>query len=303
VNSLPDDATVYMTKDILAWLREPTVSPSYHLANPSYINYNTVHHFVAQSDDEQMKAFEAAGYESLPSPTHTPGKLFQVGAKPVNGMPVVHVFPSEEVTQEVPVSSAAEYLVFSSDKSEGGRSIAAFAEEVRKYNSTLKPDENGIELDLNSIETRKNLEIIERLSDILTVALSLLAVLFVMNQTMSMLMMHLERNKRNLGTLKAFGTPNQAILSIYGGISLVIMSSTFLVAWLLNLVVGTPLLLAIARLSGLNATAGDLSFKQWNVGVLALIFVGLPMVRVVLALRKRLSQATPGDLIYDRSHE
>jgi hypothetical protein len=304
VSSLPEDASVYMTKDILAWLKEASESPARHLANPNYIDYNAHHHFVAETDTDRLRDFEAAGYHSSPAPTHVPGKVFRVGTKPVEGMTVVHVFPSEAVTSKAPaVASFAEYLVFSADHSKGQSSLEAFAEEVRKFNSSLDPGDTGIELDLNSIETRKNLDIIERLSYILTSALSLLAVLFVMSQTMSMLMMHLERNKRNLGTLKAFGTSNGTILKVYGGISLVIMSGAFLVAWLLNVIVGTPLLLAIARLTGLNATSAELSFDQWNVAVLALIFVGLPMVRVVIAIRKRLSNATPGDLIYDRSHE
>lgn len=304
VSSLPEDASVYMTQDILAWLKEASESPALHLANPNYIDYNAHHHFVAESDTDRLKVFEAAGYDSSPAPTHVPGKVFRVGPKPIAGMTVVHVFPSKAVTKKAPdVASFAEYLVFSTENSKGQSSLEAFAEEVRNFNSSLDPGATGIELDLNSIETRKNLDIIERLSYILTSALSLLAVLFVMSQTMSMLMMHLERNKRNLGTLKAFGTSNGTILKVYGGISLVIMSGAFLVAWLLNLIVGTPLLLAIARLTGLNTTSAELSFQQWNVALLSLIFVGLPMVRVVIAIRRHLSRATPGDLIYDRSHD
>lgn len=304
VSALPEDAAVFMSRDVLAWLREGSESPGRHPANPNYIDYNGVCHFVADDNAAQMDAFENAGYSSSPAATHIPGKVFMVGTAPVSGMQVVHKFPSAAVMSQIPpLSTLAEYLVFSKDKSEGTQKIEEFAEEVRLFNNELGPNSTGIELDLNSIEMRKNLDIIERLSDILTSALSLLAVLFVMSQTTSMLMMHIERNKRNLGTLKAFGTSNRTILKVYGGISLVIMSGAFLVAWLVNVLIGSPLLLGIARISGLEATSAELSFDQWNVGVLALIFVGLPMVRVVIAIRKHLSHATPGDLIYDRSHE
>lgn len=304
VSALPEDAAVFMSKDVLAWLREGSESPGQHPANPNYIDYNKVYHFVAEDDAFQMDKFKSAGYSSFPAPTHIPGKVFTVGTSPVGDMQAVHEFPSATVINRIPsVSELAEYLVFSADKSNGTHSIEAFAEEVRLFNNSLDSDATGIELDLNSIEMRKNLDIIERLSDILTSALSLLAMLFVMSQTTSMLMMHIERNKRNLGTLKAFGTSNRTIIKVYGGISLVIMSGAFFVAWLVNVLIGTPLLLAIARISGLEVSSTELSFNQWNVGVLALIFVGLPMVRVILAIRKHLSHATPGDLIYDRSQE
>lgn len=305
VNLLPEDAQMHVSQDILAWLRDGSTAPRDHLANPNYIDYYP-RHFVAESDKVTMEEMKEFGFNSIESPTHINGKIFEVGVRPRPGLEVVHLFPSEALTTLPPSGESpqlAEYLVFPKTSGHGISSIDSFASAVRAFNNTLDPSKSGIELDLNSLETRKNLDIIERLSLIMTIALSILAVFFVMSQTTNMLMMHLERNKRNLGTLKAFGTSNHIIFRVYGGISLIILSCTFLVAWLMNQFLGTPILGFVAELTGLDTSSGELKFRQWNFLILFLIFVGLPLARVILAIRNNLSNASPGDLIYDRNHE
>ena len=94
-------------------------------------------------------------------------------------------------------------------------------------NSNLENKKTPIQLELSDIESKRNLGIISGLTQILTVAISLLALGFVISFVLNLLLQHIANNGPNIGTLQAFGIPNRYIILLYSKIGLGSFRSPF----------------------------------------------------------------------------
>lgn len=159
-------------------------------------------------------------------------------------------------------------------------------------------DKCGIKLEMTSIDQKNNFQFVQRMGNILSVCIILIAVLFICFFIYFMLSTHFQRIQRNLGTFKAFGISNSTLYYIYIILQLRITLISFVVAftfsWLCNV--------AIDGLTQIEPGYSWINVWVWQ----NLLLLVLAIVAAILAsywvARVKL-QHTPGDLIYNRNQD
>lgn len=150
-----------------------------------------------------------------------------------------------------------------------------------------------IEVDMNQIEAKENFALVSRLSRFTLLALfvfSLASILFFIN---SLLEIHLEKIKPNIGTFKAFGLSNKFLTSSYLKIiGVFILLSTFLAF------IGALCAKLIDVFLGLKS---NFILFDLRIGV-AFIFLLLLSLLFSMFTINRILKETPGNLIYGRSN-
>ena len=167
-------------------------------------------------------------------------------------------------------------------------------------NANLESNKSPIQLKLTDIQSMRNLGIISGLTQILTVAISLLSLGFVISFVLNLLLQHIANNGPNIGTLQAFGIPNHYIILLYSKIGLGLISIAFILGFLLSLVLGPLVLEGVLSQIGLGDEADQISFSISRPLIIALAFIAFPITVVYFTLQSKLSQSKPGDLIYSR---
>ena len=167
-------------------------------------------------------------------------------------------------------------------------------------NAHLENKKKPLQLELSDIESMRNLGIISGLTQILTIAISLLALGFVISFVLNLLLQHIANNGPNIGTLQAFGIPNRYIILLYSKIGLGLISVAFILGFLLSLVLGPLFLEGVLTQIGLGDEADQISFSIKRPLVIALAYIVFPISVVYYTLQSKLSQSKPGDLIYSR---
>ena len=111
---------------------------------------------------------------------------------------------------------------------------------------------------------------------------------------------HIEKNAKNLGTLKAFGLSNFTISIVYSAISAFIVFVMIGLAFVLMYLLGyglTPVFLRSVEFSSESASQMfefDFSYK------ILLMFIILPIALISTLIYLKLRKTTPGDFIYER---
>ncbi len=208
----------------------------------------------------------------------------------------VHLLPSKEVGGTL----NAEYLLFRLNALEKARELAAeLRDNKEKYGCQTKFDNGGLEIDLTDVENKENLGIFSKFARLLSFAVVVLALILIINYTGAILRMHISQNKRNLGTLMAFGYENQTITRLYLVITSVLLGAAFVISYLLVWPIGYLGLELFLLASGLDNVASEVAFSHIPIYYSVLLFVLVPLAIVSYRIRKQLT-ATPGDLVYDR---
>ena len=156
-----------------------------------------------------------------------------------------------------------------------------------------------MEIDLTDVENKENLGIFSKFARLLSFAVVVLALILIINYTGAILRMHISQNKRNLGTLMAFGYENQTITRLYLVITSVLLGAAFVISYLLVWPIGYLGLELFLLASGLDNVASEVAFSHIPIYYSVLLFVLVPLAIVSYRIRKQLT-ATPGDLVYDR---
>ena len=177
-----------------------------------------------------------------------------------------------------------------------------FAQALESGFEQLKTDKDPIQLNLTDIESKRNLGIISGLTRILTLAITILALGFVISFVVNLLIQHIAHNGPNIGTLQAFGISNNYIILLYTKIGLMLISIAFLAGLLLSLIIGPWAMDLILAQIGLGSESEHISFTLGNLPLIGAAFIALPISVVYLTLRKKLSNSKPGDLIYSRNN-
>ena len=157
----------------------------------------------------------------------------------------------------------------------------------------------GLKIDMNTIESKENFNFFNKLSILLSISLIAFSILTIFIFITNIIISHLERNKQNLGTLKAFGLDNKKIISQYTVISIVLVASSFLIAYLLSSVLGQQSLKLMLKIANINTT-NDIQYINISFIYLVFIFLIIPTIIIYIKLWKNLRNKTPGDLIYNR---
>lgn len=156
----------------------------------------------------------------------------------------------------------------------------------------------GIKLEMTSVDQKNNFQFVQRMGNILSVCIILIAVLFICFFIYFMLSTHFQRIQRNLGTFKAFGISNSSLYYIYVVLLLRITIAAYAIAFAFAWVCNT----------GLNLiTQIELGYKWIDVMVWQnLLLLILAIVAAIIAsylVAKSKLQYTPGDLIYNRNYK
>ena len=157
-----------------------------------------------------------------------------------------------------------------------------------------------LKIDMNTIEAKENFNFFEKLSRLLSFALIIFSILTIVVFITNLVISHLEKNKKNLGTLKAFGLPNSYLIRLYSGISTVLITIAFLVSYFLSTQFGDLALKLILQFSQFQTENDTIVFELYPISILALCFICLPALFIVVKLFLSLKNNTPGDLIYER---
>jgi ABC-type antimicrobial peptide transport system permease subunit len=111
---------------------------------------------------------------------------------------------------------------------------------------------------------------------------------------------HIEKNKKNLGTLKAFGLSNYSITIVYSIISLVVISSIFIIGFIIAQLIGNYASNYVLLLSQISIANGMAIFLLNIDFKLLFWFIIFPLLSTTAFLIIKLRNKTPGDLIYER---
>lgn len=160
----------------------------------------------------------------------------------------------------------------------------------------------GIEMDIAQVEAKENYDFISKLTIIISFVLIIFSIYAVSAFLKSVLSMHLEKIKMNLGTFLAFGIEPKVLKNIYLFLMLrfIVISLTIslALAWITGLIGGMRLIFIILRLS---VEAGENYFRLWSLLTLISItlIASVSFYSLNVLLNKLLSK-TPGSLIYNR---
>ena len=156
-----------------------------------------------------------------------------------------------------------------------------------------------LKLDMDVIESRKNFLTFNSLSKIMSNVLVLISIAFIIILVIRTLLEHINRNAKNLGTLKAFGMSNRVIGLTYVTISfaiilIVYIATSILIGIFANVLTNSFLNLVQLPLEGVNLFDFSVLYTY------APFFTILPLSVVALAIWSKIRNETPGDLIYER---
>ncbi|MFW5983036.1 MAG: FtsX-like permease family protein [bacterium] len=158
-----------------------------------------------------------------------------------------------------------------------------------------------ISINMQTIENKKNFYLFNNIAHVLSSALILFSILMVIFFITNIILTHIERNKKNLGTLKAFGLSNRDIVLIYSSIGAFLVIVAFAIALVLSWLTGNPFMDLLINLINMDVNQAAIHFEFFSIWLAAAFFIVLPNIFIYLRLKSALSRQTPGDLIYERN--
>ena len=240
--------------------------------------------------------------KSVPVPT---GRIYS-GAAFGEGMRLVKEVgnPIDLITfDEVDRSQflALEHVTFKMEDLTKVRGFAKQLEDNKELYGCAVSDNHSttLKIDLTDVEAKENLGIFSGFANLLSLALIVISLILIINYTGAILRLHINKNKKNLGTLTAFGYKNSTITRLYLKITATILSLSFVLSYLIVWPLGYLGFKTFLSVTGLSNSLSDVSFAHWPLYYSIPLFVLLPLVIVSVRIRKQL-KATPGDLVYDR---
>ena len=174
-------------------------------------------------------------------------------------------------------------------------------DDVLVFDTWLK-DNYGIHLEKSKVLAKRNFSFFEKLSHLLSFALIAFSIISIIFFIINLLLSHINKNKRNLGTLKAFGLPNKHIIILYSAITLMLVTISYVSAYIMSYFLGPVLLKFYISVSNINSEnyLYEVIFSNRGFFSTFTLFVLIPTVIIIVRLFTYLYRVTPGDLIYER---
>jgi ABC-type antimicrobial peptide transport system permease subunit len=173
-------------------------------------------------------------------------------------------------------------------------------DSVRSYQNFLF--ENKYYLDIDIVQSKENYNKLNKTINIILIGLTLFSMYCIVLFTSNKISNHIQKNKKNLGTLKSFGMSNNEIIGVYFSISAILISISGLLAiaisWVLNCFL-TEWLMGLIRITEANERLTEIKFVPLSY---CLLFLFITFTFVYINLFNALRGKTPGDLIYNRSN-
>jgi hypothetical protein len=174
-------------------------------------------------------------------------------------------------------------------------------DSIKSFQNFIENKHSRIRIDMNTIEAKSNFNLFDKISLVLILLLSLFGALLLITLMLNTIMGHIEKNKLNLGTLKAFGMSNWSITGLYTAISAMLTILITIGSYLLAYVLGDQISsFLLGSIMGINIEGGvNLFILDLNIELI-LTFWLIPSLIVGVFVFSKLHKKTPGDLIYER---
>ena len=184
------------------------------------------------------------------------------------------------------------------------KKIRDFAEYITEHSKELgcPTDQSKLGVDLSLVKSKENIDVFNGISIILLISLAIASLILIVNYCISILRMHIEKNRANLGTLKAFGFSNKGILKLYASVTSALLGSAFIVAYLFTYFLGNSLLRFILDVMDLSSKTEGLMFGNIPLYYSLTMFVIAPIVLILFKV-KGILQLTPGALVFQRENQ
>lgn len=251
-----------------------------------------------EEEGDYAERFKALGYHQEQSASHVEGVIMEklgIQDAAMEQKLLQNEFPGKQLEQVYeygrvaiqgqPGQLTTEYITIAFDR----------LDSVRAFQSYLA-EQHQLKIDMRDIEAADNFRLLQSLIGGLSILLmgfsGIAVILFVSNVVTS----YLDKQRRSLGTLKAFGLSDAFIIRLYSGISIALILSGFLV----GLIFSYPIGCVVASLLELGSAGDQMDFIQWPIYWLVLGFVILPAGLIAGILYIRLRGRSPGDLVYER---
>jgi len=201
---------------------------------------------------------------------------------------MVQFYDYDQIPCSYLIHSDPEFFTFSFNSLD---SIIPFKEYLFK--------EHKLKIDMRIIEAKENFNFFNKLSTLLSLSLMAFSIFSIFIFTTNLINNHIDKNKMNLGTLKAFGLSNNSVITIYTLISALLILIAFSIAFLLSKLFGGVLLSLLIHFSNISID-NVIIFRNIDFIYLLFSFIIVPLLAILLNIRIKLKNATPGDLIYNR---
>lgn len=172
-------------------------------------------------------------------------------------------------------------------------------DSVRIFKDFLK-NKYQLKLDISTIEAKENFSLFDKIIKFLSSVLVGMSIVLILSHLLNILMSHLDKNQKSIGTLKAFGLSNQKIILLYSILSLFLISLSLLISYVSLTLISQPLMNFILNAFVLSGKGVAIPFQMFELYKIGLFFVISPSLVIFIMLYNRINKSTPGDLIYKR---
>lgn len=173
-------------------------------------------------------------------------------------------------------------------------SISNFAQYLKDFK---------LKVDMSTIEAKENFRVFNHVGNVLSFVVRMISIILIALFSSNIILSHIDKNKKNLGTLKAFGFSNGQIVRIYTIVTTLFIGLVFISGYILAELVAPSLLKFIVEgIFQMNLGNIEMSYFR-GVGFIegALFFLAIPLALVSFNVYRHVKGQTPGDLIYERS--
>ena len=314
VSQLPNKCDILCTEKLFPHISGFT---EYSILDPNAAAH--LNEFVIYTEEsintEKTEVYELEG-QGLVQQTIGPGKSYYVYpsednanwqelesdlTKTIGQFKRVYNFNSIGQDADTTLNVIYDKLVIEMSSLENVNQLRKMMLSINKNFKSLSSEQKKIAMviDMDVIESRNNFMTFNSVSKVLSRVLVLISIGFIIVIVIQTLLQHINKNAKNLGTLKAFGMSNRVIGLTYVVISFVIIAIVYLSAAGILFLAADFTTEGVLRMVNLD-TGGD---SLYNFRVLLTyfpFFTVLPLVIVGLTIWLKIRNETPGDLIYER---
>ena len=166
---------------------------------------------------------------------------------------------------------------------------------IRDFESFVR-DNFKVKIEMSQINAKENFNAVSAMGNILSWVIIIFAIVCIILFIVNLLQSYFQKVKRNLGTFKAFGISNRALISVY----VLIMAAIITVAILMSVSVAW-LAQGCLHVCGILKDGVFDYLSLWSgKTVCSILVIVVASVYTVYAVMHKLLKSTPGDLIYDR---
>lgn len=201
---------------------------------------------------------------------------------------LIQFYDYHQIACDYLIKSDPEYFSFSFNNLDSIKPFKEYLDLIYK-----------LKIDMSTIEAKENFNFFNKLSYLLSISLIFFSVFSIYIFTTNLVNNHIDKTKRNLGTLKAFGLSNNSVILIYTLISSLLVISAFTFAYLLSYLFGSIVLDYLIKFSNISID-NVIVYKNINIIYLIISFIVIPILSISIRIWSKLKNATPGDLIYER---